>query len=84
MCPVRYATGQVPPAIDTSSQLTQEMAVNSDGMMRMQFMRPIISNDSRVSSIIVTYLTMTCLLYLHNQLLYKLSFTFYLTGLLVG
>ena len=52
MCPVRYATGQFQPAIDTaSSQLTQEMAVNSDGMMRMQFMRPIISEDTQVSSV---------------------------------
>ena len=42
MCPVRYATGQSEPPIDASSQLTQEMAINSDGMMRMQFMRPII------------------------------------------
>ena len=60
MCPVRYATRQSEPPIDASSQLTQEMAINSDGMMRMQFMRPIISNDSQVS-IIIMYLITTCL-----------------------
>ena len=46
----RYATGQFQPPIDASSQLTQEMAINSDGMMRMQFMRPIISEDTQVGS----------------------------------
>ena len=60
MCPVRYATGQFEPPIDASSQLTQEMAINSDGVMRMQFMRPIISNDSQVS-IIIMYLITVCL-----------------------
>ena len=44
----RYSTGQFQPPIDASSQVTQQMAINSDGMMRMQFMRPIISEDNQV------------------------------------
>jgi len=47
---VRYATGRFQPPIDASSQVTQQMAINSDGMMKMQFMRPIISEDTKVSS----------------------------------
>ena len=47
-CDARYATGQFQPPIDASSQVTQTMVVNNDGMMRMQFMRPIISDDTQV------------------------------------
>ena len=45
---VRYAQGRFEPPIDTVSQLTQTMAMNRDGMMRMQFMRPIVTNDAQV------------------------------------
>ena len=51
----RYATGQFQPSIDTSSQVTQEMAINSDGIMRIQFMRPIISDDTQVISTLDCY-----------------------------
>lgn len=48
----RYASEYAEPPIDTDSQVTQTMAVHSDGMMRMQFMRPIVSNDTQVCCIV--------------------------------
>ena len=45
----RYATGRFQPSIDDHSQLTQMLAMNRDGMMMMQFMRPYVSNDAQVS-----------------------------------
>ena len=44
----RYAQGRSEPPIDDNSQLTQMMAMNRDGMMMMQFMRPIVTNDAEV------------------------------------